>query len=1117
MIRVLDKKKIISYFDWLLEINNDDESPLASLILKLRNFLESFYQDISIEFKETFPNLYSRFTYANEYYTIDNDLQANLNGIRIFLNKVIHNEIKELSLEKVKSIIFYLYQLVCLFTDERLEELETSFARQEIDTFTKIKKSLHKQVDQIRINVTSFELIPQDDKGYKSEIIGFEEEGDEPVKILVWDLKQNSNSNDNYLYGKKIGSLAKLLWKGCKVAFYDIKQKANDANVYFTQTTSKIVLEPDFLLDATTIAKCFQRQYAYHKIAVISLFDKVGINIPIVIGNFVNQMLDRMIASEQNDFAKIFKECVHTSILTSLSLGVNNLLAIMKEIKDNHYQNLINLCERIKGIKVTTEPTFYSSEYGLFGRLDGLLENETDDANRKSIFELKSGSLPRFGVWINHAVQVHIYDMLLSSLYGRARSGSSMIFYSKDKQGQLRNVPPAPYMEQHILMVRNCLVSEFRAFAQGEIDLVTYFNEIDFSKIPKFSLERFQYLKDCLNKLTNQEISYFNQNLAFLFREIWATKTGKYTESWEGKAANLGFSSLWKSSLLEKEDNSQILTDLKFTSLEDGLIIFTRTEDNKTLSLREGDRVILYLFTNKIESQVLKCTIAYLDKNSLHLQTKNAEINTDLFNSDDKWIIESDKTDANLYGLISSLADFMMSSKVNRDLLLGNTKPRSREDLLYNSADEYLNPIIQKALSARDYFLLQGPPGTGKTSSFLLNCIKYLENNTSEKILILAFTNRAIDEVCMKLNQADLHYLRLGSQNSSEIRSLNDLCHEEDKLQNIANKLAEYRIFCSTLASYHANKEALHSIISFDSLFVDEASQLIETELIGITRYFQRFILIGDQNQLPAISIQSQDNQLCNDDSLNKMSIHSFRQSLFERLFANAKEKEWTNAYHTLTYHYRMHYDIAQLINHNYDNKLQTRIERQKSKEFLNYYSENQNPIFTKILKKSRCIFIDIPDKSSSSISKLEALAVSKLLKSIRSVFKDNFTNDKLGVICNWRSQINLIKEMTADINNNDEISIDTVERYQGSERDVIIYSLTVNYHHQLDLLQSLTVNRRVDRKLNVALSRSREQIILLGNANVLSALPQYASLIDEIRRNYLFLPFNDAKELLLD
>lgn len=1117
MNRVLEKIKIISYFDCLQEILADDNSDNSVKILKERNLLEAFYQDITNDFRETFPNLYSRLIYANEYYGIEQDLQANLNGVRIFLNKVIHNEIHEFSSRKVQSVLYYLYKLICHFTDARLEELEKVFQEMEIVSFTKIKKSLHQQIDHISMSVSSYELIQQDDKTFKSQIIGYELDGEEQIKVLVWDLKTTDKSNDKFIYGKKIGSIAKLLWPGCKLSFFNLKQNVSDTNVYFTQSTTKIVLEPDFLIDASTIAKCFQNNNAFHKMAVLSLFDKVNNNIPIVTGNFVNQMLDKMIVSSEQDFEQLFKESVHNSVLTSLSLGIKNLLSIMRDVKEKHYPNLQKLCTRLQDVKITTEATFYAPEYGLFGRLDGLLEDETEDGKRHSIFELKSGSLPKYGVWINHAVQVYIYDMLLNSLFGNSRSGSSMIFYSQDKNAELRNVAPAPYMEQHILMLRNCIVSEFKAFAEGEIDIAEYFSNIELGKLPTFTQGKFLTLKNNLENLTLEERTYFNHYLSFLFREIWAIKTGYYTRRNSLNSDNNGVSSLWKSTLLEKRENAKVITDLVFSELKENLLIFKRENISKTNSLREGDRTLLYLYTNKINSQVLKCSIEYIDAKEIHLLPKNAEINKDLFDAKDRWTLEVDSGEASIFSLITSLSDFIMSSKENRELLLGNREARFESNLCYQDADDYLNPIIEKALSAKDYFLLQGPPGTGKTSSFLLKCLKYLAENSTENILILAFTNRAIDEVCIKLNNARLSYLRLGNNKNDDINSLSEICNKEDKLQQIANKLENYRIFCSTVAAYHANKEALHNIISFDTLFVDEASQLIEPELIGITKNFQRFILIGDQNQLPAISIQSEDNQKCKDNLMNKLAVDNYRQSLFERLFTNAKLKGWTSAFHTLTYHYRMHEHIADLINHNYYYKLQTRIERQSSNLFLKKYSEIDNPIQKRILAKSRCIFIDLPDKRHSNISQLEARAIAKLLNSFKLSYPNSPLSDKLGVICNWRSQINLIKELSVGILNDNEITIDTVERYQGSERDVIIYSLTVNYHHQLDILQSLTANRRVDRKLNVALSRSREQILILGNAKVLSALPQYADLIAKIKSSFLYITYNEAKELLLE
>jgi superfamily I DNA and/or RNA helicase len=79
-------------------------------------------------------------------------------------------------------------------------------------------------------------------------------------------------------------------------------------------------------------------------------------------------------------------------------------------------------------------------------------------------------------------------------------------------------------------------------------------------------------------------------------------------------------------------------------------------------------------------------------------------------------------------------------------------------------------------------------------------------------------------------------------------------------------------------------------------------------------------------------------------------------------------------------------------------------------------------------------------------------------------------------------------------------VSIDTVERYQGSQRDVIIYSFAVTHRYQLDFLTASTFTengRLIDRKLNVAMTRARRQLIMTGRSDVLSHAPIFRELID--------------------
>ena len=79
-----------------------------------------------------------------------------------------------------------------------------------------------------------------------------------------------------------------------------------------------------------------------------------------------------------------------------------------------------------------------------------------------------------------------------------------------------------------------------------------------------------------------------------------------------------------------------------------------------------------------------------------------------------------------------------------------------------------------------------------------------------------------------------------------------------------------------------------------------------------------------------------------------------------------------------------------------------------------------------------------------------------------------------------------------------ENITIDTVERYQGSQRDIIIFSTTISQPYQLNILSApvLTEGEMIDRKLNVALTRAREQLFLVGNGNILKRSEIYKDLI---------------------
>ena len=102
---------------------------------------------------------------------------------------------------------------------------------------------------------------------------------------------------------------------------------------------------------------------------------------------------------------------------------------------------------------------------------------------------------------------------------------------------------------------------------------------------------------------------------------------------------------------------------------------------------------------------------------------------------------------------------------------------------------------------------------------------------------------------------------------------------------------------------------------------------------------------------------------------------------------------------------------------------------------------------------------------------------------------------ETLGIIVPYRHQITVVRKKIAHYGLPllDDITVDTVERLQGSQRDVIIYGFTIQMPHQLDFLCAQTFEENgvlIDRRLNVALTRAREQMILVGNPELLSLNP---------------------------
>lgn len=162
------------------------------------------------------------------------------------------------------------------------------------------------------------------------------------------------------------------------------------------------------------------------------------------------------------------------------------------------------------------------------------------------------------------------------------------------------------------------------------------------------------------------------------------------------------------------------------------------------------------------------------------------------------------------------------------------------------------------------------------------------------------------------------------------------------------------------------------------------------------------------------------------------------------------------------------------------------------------------------LLRTHRMVFIPSPmcrrPELSDKVNTAEATIVADVMKRVRLMLGAAFDPARsIGVIVPYRNQIAVIRREVERLGmpELETVSIDTVERYQGSQRDVIIYSFTVQREWQLEFLAGSCFNdngHTIDRKLNVALTRARCQTIMTGNAETLTLNPIFKHLMEYVK-----------------
>ena len=925
--------------------------------------------------------------------------------------------------------------------------------------------------------------------------------------------------------------LSKILKKGMSLNMLDCKQTDGEF------VPSVIVVEPDYLIDISSIAGCF-KEYGHHPLSYTlnRMSQKVNSQ-AIILGNFAGAMLDDIVNGKSVfDMKQSLNSFFRRNILEFTSCPEFNAEKFKADAviqAKNLLQVVMKLLEDYDAGKLILEPSFVCERLGVQGRVDLM----TSDL--KLLIEQKSGrninienKHPNsYGGFQQegHFVQLLLYYGVLKYNFHLGQSNVDIrLLYSKYAPDDgLVDVSFLHTLFLEAMKLRNQIVATDYYMAEKGFDKVLARFTPDTMNVKKsdssfYHIYQYPTLdKICspLQHLDPLEKAYFCRMMTFIIEESRTSKTGVQD------GMNGTVSGLWRMSVSEKIETGNIYTGLTVREWNSFCIIFDMNNEDTDFmpNFRRGDMIYLYAYRKDevpsiCESILYKGVINEIHSDRVEVLLSNTIPSLfceRMLQPDMCFAIEHTSSDIGTGASIRGLYGFITAPKDRKDLLLGRRLPKMSEDYTLSThySDDYDN-IIRDVMRAEDYFLLVGPPGTGKTSMALQFMVREELTRPGASLLLMAYTNRAVDEICGMLDGAQLPFLRIGSKHTCDIRFhqylLTEYMHDEPNMNVIVRKIQETPIIVATTATL-SSKPNIFEIKHFSLAIIDEASQIIEPNIVGLLSMhtghdkcaIDRFVLIGDHKQLPAVVQQPVEISSVDDELLKDINLLNCRDSLFERLL---RFEHTSKA--ILRKQGRMHPDVATFPNEMFYAREQLLIVPcpHQLEEKLDYNEPSEDEM-DELLKTKRFIYLESPDCRHTGVSDkvnyAEGKIVADLVKRLYRQMKEHFDSSKsIGIIVPYRNQIAVIRKEIEQLGIEElqGISIDTVERYQGSQRDVIIYSFTIQNEYQLDFLTAnrfMEDDKIIDRKLNVALTRARKQMIIVGNRNVLEKDEIFSKLLE--------------------
>ncbi len=903
------------------------------------------------------------------------------------------------------------------------------------------------------------------------------------------------------------------VWDGAELNLVDARVVADSAgNSFLTAHAETLpVLEPHWPVPVTNVIKaqgCVSRYF-------VDLRDPGAPGRPLVLGNLVHGFLDDLTLVPDNpSFEASWNARIPNLRVSMLLAGLRDKdMPKFREDAQTHFDGIVSFAmkrshaERVGWSGENVEVSRYSSVYGLEGRIDLVTQ---DDRTGLHIVELKTGR-PRD----EHISQVRCYRLLWDGLTNRREmTANGYLLYSKD--ARLQSTPlDDPLRERRLLRARNALVAAHHTMAfTDEMPLPAYMDNPRACRAPdcRFRKDRCAQQSTHLGLLADIKSSPRRRELWAYWRHFVRLLE---VENWVDHE-QIGLM-LQNSRTIDRVKSHRAVTGLSLTDFTADALSFSGMNSR---AFNERETVIAHR-GDFHSDHIIKGRIRQVDGDIVTLETSAAESGAVL--PKDGWIL--DKMPMRVGYRAAQQALYRTLADGDDDLIEILVRPWTQETELLMTGDrstaiseatsEVLNDAqldaVATAVSSPRGCLVQGPPGTGKTT-VIAHTVRELVAR-GERVLLAAQTHTAVDTMLSRLLQLDddIEFLRVGSVGRSVelVRRLEELGIDAasrftdeigwstDSLDTLAETLQSATVVgCTTHAA--ARSDAIAFMCKdglFDTVIIDESTQISEPMSLAAINRARRFVLVGDHKQLPPIVQSELANSLivdgwtfddvenapqlglfdAPDDDPESPGLRGLDQSLFERLANHGCP------YVMLQEQYRMHADVMAFSNRSYyGGRLRS------SPTVAGQQMPLQKPpdhAFAPVLDPAHpVVFVDVPGKSMDGrTNKQEAEFVRDVVRELQRVSPDL----SIGVISPFRAQVHAIAPMV-----DRGIDVDTVERYQGSERDVIIVSLVKTSEAGVFLSDP--------RRLNVTLTRARTKLIIVGHQACLEGDPLFRELIHQ-------------------